>query len=227
MNLTVLNRKSLLWSVLCLCFVVLCTNAAHAQCLQDPVLVDLQTGRITGSNPLITAINPPLDSDGDGWLETVFSINVDKGCRCANIAVEYQGTPSGWTVNIGDSPTNNGFGGDSSGSPDSEAEAQVLDQALSVYNSFNPSIDPPGMVDRIFHQELALTNGAAKFVVCDQFLSYGQPYGVLQTPVIKRLYALPDPAISNSLIYAGFNRVVSGPGSRIGQGARRVTISLQ
>ncbi|HEV2704913.1 MAG TPA: hypothetical protein VGV59_03255 [Pyrinomonadaceae bacterium] len=190
-------------------------------------MVDLLTGKIIGSNPLITTTSAPTDSDGDGWLEAVFTINVDKGCRCANIAVEYEGTPSGWTVNIGDSPTNNGFGGDSSGSPDSEAEAQVLDQALSVYNSFNPSIDPPGTVDRIFHQELALTNGAAKFVVCDQYLSYGQPHGVLQTPAIKRLFALPDPAVGNSLIFAGFNRVVSGPGSRIGQGARRVTMSLQ
>ncbi len=227
MSLTLWNKKSLLWSALCFCFFLTCAGAAQAQCIDDPVTVDLRTGRIFGGNPLITAINTPFDSDGDGWLESVFSINVDKGCRCANITVEYEGTPSGWTVNIGDSPTNNGFGGDSAGSPDSEAEAQILDQALSVYNSFNPSTDPPGTVDRMFHQELALTNGAAKFVVCDQYLSYGQPHGILWTPAIKRLYALPDPAVGNSLIYAGFNRVISGPGSRTGSGARRVTISLQ
>jgi hypothetical protein len=227
MNLTISKRKLSLCFVLCFCFVMAGASAAQAQCVQDAVMVDLLTGTIIGNNPLITPSSPPADSNGDGWLEAVFTINVDRGCRCANIAVEYQGTPSGWTVNIGDSPTNNGFGGDS-GIPDAEAEAQVLDQALSVYNFHNPSIpDPPGMVDRMFHQELALTNGAAKFVVCDQFLSYGQPHGVLQTPVIRRLFALPDPAVGNSLIFAGFNRVVSGPGTRVGQGARRVTISLQ
>ena len=42
--------------------------------------------------------------------------------------------PQGWTVHIGDSPTNNGYGGDG-GSTSHDAEAQALNNVLSVYES--------------------------------------------------------------------------------------------
>lgn len=42
--------------------------------------------------------------------------------------------PQGWTVHIGDSPTNNGFGGDG-GSTSHDAEAHSFDNILSVYES--------------------------------------------------------------------------------------------
>lgn len=204
---------------------------AQSPCPQPliPCAIDLKTGLFTGAcqnSPLSFVVLPNEGGVNDGWKETVVKVNLGTGCTCANFVVEYEGTPTGWTVNIGDSPTNNGFGGDSSNLTISAAETQVLDQTMSVYSTGLA----PGVLDRLLTQDLALTDGAIKFVVKNQFLSLSQPHTVLQTPNSQLLYAIPDllpTSPDGSNIYAGFNRVVSGPGGRIGTGARRVSITLQ
>jgi hypothetical protein len=78
-------------------------------------------------------------------------------------------------------------------------------------------------------QHLALTNAALKFVVKNQFLSWGQPYSQLQTPATQNLFAIPDssvPVADQRAIYLGVNRVIAHTG-RTGCGARRVLISFQ
>jgi len=149
--------------------------------------------------------------------------------RVAHIAVAYEGKPFQWTINVGDSPTNNGFGGNS-GDPEHAAEIQVLEQVVSVYS--DPQI--PGKVDLILRQEVALTDGSLQFTVTDQKVTIGQPSVTLQTSVpTNLLFWLPDPKLSPQdpalyKIYAAFNRVVDnaavGSGGRIGCGARSATI---
>src|ERR671914_421200 len=48
-------------------------------------------------------------------------------CTQANIVVEYEGTPKLWSLNLGDSPTNDGHAGDA-GTTKHEAEAWILGQ---------------------------------------------------------------------------------------------------
>ena len=128
--------------------------------------------------------------------------------RTAYFTVEYEGTPWGWEVHIGDSPTNDGYGGNSGGA-EHAAEVQVLNQQLTVYN--DPKI--PGQVDNMLNQQLALTNGSLKFGIANEAIAVGQPRTVLATPVTQTLFQIPDSNLASndplrSMIYAGFNRVV-------------------
>lgn len=52
--------------------------------------------------------------------------------QTANFTVVYGSTPTGWHVNIGDSSTNNGGGGDA-GTQSNDAEMEVQGQVLSVF----------------------------------------------------------------------------------------------
>ncbi len=157
--------------------------------------------------------------------QALLKITIPEGCTEASIWVQYQGTPTGWTINLGDSPGNNGFGGDS-GEADSEAELQILDETLGVYS--NALV--PGIVDLLAQAELRLTDGALQIVARDQYVSWGQSFSWLDTANSGLLYALPDAGAATedqNTIYLGVNRVVSGPGDRTGCGVRRVLISFR
>lgn len=160
----------------------------------------------------------------EGWYEALLKIEIPAGCSQANIWVEYEGTPTDWTINVGDSPGNNGFGGDG-GQPDSEAELQVLGETLSVYSKGLG----PGIVDLLAEAHLALSNGALKIVVRNQYLSWGQPFAALDTSSSQLLFNIPDiVAAEPEAFFLGINRVVSNSPSlnRTGCGARRVVVSF-
>ncbi|MGR3220703.1 MAG: hypothetical protein ACUZ8H_12940, partial [Candidatus Anammoxibacter sp.] len=153
-------------------------------------------------------------------------------CADVKIVVEYEGTPSGWTVNLGDSSSNDGFGGGSGAVTENVAELQILDQTMTVFSS----AISPGVVEQLWKQDVSLTDSAIKLVVKNQFLSWGGPHGTLQTPNLLALYAIPDISVNpafeagvsdGSKIFLGINRVISGPGNRTGTGARRVMITLK
>jgi hypothetical protein len=52
------------------------------------------------------------DADKNGWYETVVELDLDpkRGCGCAVFRITYDGEASKHSVNIGDSPTNDGYG---------------------------------------------------------------------------------------------------------------------
>ena len=165
------------------------------------------------------------------WWEAHFKINLSTTPptppKTAYIVAEYQDTPSLWTVDIGDSPTDNGFGGGSDSRK--AAEVQVVDQLLSV---FDDNTGVPGQVDNMLTRQESLNNGSLKFTVTDQTLTIGPPWTRLWTPVTKLLYTLPDPAEDPALcpgkscIYAAFNHVIDTSTTRTGCGVRSVTISI-
>jgi len=171
------------------------------------------------SDPIvITADNPGCDTSF--WKAAVVQVDVPQGCTGVEVLVQYSGTPIGWTVDIGDSDTDNGFGGDAGSLPlGQNAEVQVLNQTLSVFTA----ADNPAGVDTIASHLLALKDGALQFVVKDQFVSWGQPYSSLSTPQLQQLFFLPSSG-GNRTIYVGLNRVVSPVNgqnlSRNGCGAR-------
>lgn len=174
---------------------------------------------------VITPDNPGCDVNF--WKAAVVQVDVPAECTGVLALVEYSGVPVGWTVNIGDSDTNNGFGGDAASQPTGQnAEVQVLNQTLSAYSA----ADNPAGVDTIASQHLALRDGALKFVVEDQFVSWGQPFSNLASPQLEQLFFLPatPPAGGNRTIYIGLNRVISPVNaqnlSRNGCGARHAIL---
>ncbi len=239
-----MNRSRLFLSAL-LAF-ALAGGTAFAQCTAGFFAIDLKScgGVATTGFSGVTltscgAVGLPANcpaSPTTNWKQALLRIALPTGCTQANVTIEYEGTPCGFTADLGDSSTNDGFGGGAGGTTLSCAEVQVLNSPLAagvgnpvstlgVYSSCQA-----GVVDNLANASLALTNGALKFTVKNQFLSWGEPATVLQTPNVKRLFQLPDtlgPGADGSTLYLGLNRVVSGPGGRIGYGARRAIISFQ
>lgn len=145
-------------------------------------------------------------------------------------------------MNLGNSPTNNGHGGDEGTTPNA-AEVQVLGRRLSVYTASRPV---QHRVDKLFEEALPPLGGrTVEFEVCDQVLVVqmlptahdpSPPDWRIETLNSKLLFSLgpeqknPDHETGRS-IYAAFNRVIhllSGAASRgrVGSGVRRVEITL-
>jgi hypothetical protein len=211
------------------------TPALAQNCPTGVFVLDLKTCQVTPATGLtgvsFHAACAPLSATpaiaacpaSANWKEAVLRIDIPAGCRQANAVVEYQGNAVSWTVNLGDSPTNDGHAGDG-GTTDNDAEAYILNETLFVANNgANP--DNP-----LYRQDLALTDSALKLAVKNQFFSWGQPYGFLQTPNSKGLFAIPDPlvpATDRRVVYLGLNRVITGRADRKGCGARRAMVSFQ
>lgn len=218
-------------TALCLFLSGLSAAAAQAACPTNPFFIDLKTGFSSAIAPAaqvsfkLPLANSPVAGCG-GWKDAVLKINL-KDCTQANIVVEFEGVPKLWTVNLGDSPTNDGFAGDSGTTPN-DAELWIVGEDLSVANGG----DVPGTVNNpIAAQDLSLNNGALKFVVKNQFVSWSQPHTFVSTPATKQIFAIPDTAAGTgdpgAFIYLGLNQVINGRADRKGCGARRALITLQ
>lgn len=229
-------RKSMLHLLLCALVLAAAPAAVQAQCPTGLVGLDLKTGIGYNVAPLpagtvgftptgaLSAV-PVSASCPAGWKKAALKIVIPAGCTQANVVVDFEGTPKSWSVNLGDSPTNDGFAGDG-GTTDNDAELWILGEDLSVANGGSAAaINNPLVL-----QHLALTNGSIKFAVKNQFVSWGNPYGFVTSPASKFLFAIPDttvPAADQRAIYLGLNRVIVDRADRIGCGARRVLISFQ
>ncbi|NLI76090.1 MAG: hypothetical protein GX442_06565 [Candidatus Riflebacteria bacterium] len=144
----------------------------------------------------------------------------------ARFEVLYGDQASGWTVNIGDSPSNNGWGGDSSDQT-RDSELQVLDGALTVI------CDDVGLAALKDKNLLALPDFArpgdtVTFEVENNRLVYWNNRGSegnVDSPYLFCLAGQDDKeGPVNYDLFAGFNRVVQG--GRTGTGVKRVRITL-
>lgn len=191
------------------------------------------------------------DSNKDGWWETVLAIALDpaKDCGCAQVKVFYGGPSRIFSLNLGDSPTNDGFGGDAGTTFDS-AEVQIQDNVLSVFSGEGPA-GRRSRIQRLYTMELPPMAGrTVQFDICDQSLDFALPAGpgpaappirwTLQTLNTGLLFSLAPRTHSEEAgartaqdhaIYAAFNRVIhvaDGTPSRdrFGSGVRRVELTL-
>jgi hypothetical protein len=231
-------RRFLIQSVLCSLMAV-AAPAVHAQCPAGIVTLDLKTGTVFISPALASYFSyanagsltaAPVVAGcpaAAGWKMAALKVVLPPTCTQANVVVEYEGQPFGWSTHIGDSLTNDGHAGDA-GTTEREAEIWVFNENLSLAAA--NLLVPLGIDNPLTTQHLSLTNAALKFVVKDQFVSWGQPYGFVQMPATRNLFSIPDltvPAADQRAIYLGLNRVIHGPGARTGCGARRVLVTLQ
>jgi hypothetical protein len=197
---------------------------------------DLETGRGRIMSPQVSLMTRPEDSDGDGFFETVLKVNLDPtlGYTKMNVLLDYRGVPRGFTLNIGDSATNDGGGGDG-WTQQRDAEMQVQDQMMSVFASDLGG--SPLAATRLSQTVMGVQDGGLKVSVADMFLSHGSPYSEMDfsdcPPGADLLYALngqPDTeGLVNYDIYVGLNRVIFGApfNGRIGSGLSKVYITLE
>jgi hypothetical protein len=177
------------------------------------------------------------DADANGWHEVVLQLDLDpaRGCSCVVFRIAYEGTPSGHTVNIGDSATNDGYGGDA-WSTRFDAELLVSQSDLEAFGAERRQSPAE---TRIFGlRGLPLADRVLELEVCDQSLRYsvGELNGFFNTYASQELLALrpstkAKKAGADSRIYAAFNRVIHRRAGRpahdrFGSGVRWVEIAV-
>lgn len=182
-----------------------------------------------------------------GTKQGLFNINMAAGYTKLTMSVMFK-DPNGWVLNVGDSSTNNGYGGDRA-TFYNDAEMQIVNTNMSGYfnqfnfldpytNSCTPSCNPyplPYPYPSFSMNRVLLPTGTtiAKFVIKDQFFNANfsatnVPF-TLQNPYFLRLIGkdLEQPSgLNDKIWYAGVNRVIYGPGARIGKGALRIWFYL-
>jgi hypothetical protein len=240
-----------------------CSTLAGAQCpvgASGPCAIDLRgenTPRLSRSCSddawkTHLAFELPdrfADADANGWHETVLQIDVDpkRGCGCVVFRITYEGEPRGFSVNIGDSPTNDGYGGDE-WSTRFDAELEIVRRDLTAFGSERPGA--PADLQIFGMRALPIAGRVLELEVCDQSIRFAiDPEGsrdherafngFFHTHHSRDLFTIrpsagPDKSSGDqpdSRIYAAFNRVIHRRAGRpaqdrFGSGVRRVEISL-
>lgn len=232
------RRKAFTAAVLTL-LLGLAARPAAAQCAPYICYLDLATGGFICPNAsvyTVLQVHPTINTAYNPTCvlgqskSAVVRIDLPIECLGVNAVVEYSGSPEGFSFVLGDSETNDGFGGDAGSVPVGQnAELQVLDNQVSVYNA----AANPAELEQLAVSSLALRDGALNVVVRNQFVSFSQPYQSLSTPDLQRLFFLPPSPASpdNRTLYVGINRVIAPINGanvdRNGCGARRVIFSLR
>jgi hypothetical protein len=117
--------------------------------------------------------------------------------------------PTGWLINIGNSITNNGYGGDS-GSQSNDSELQIVNGTMCVYcNDY-------GSGRLLFsEQNCATPNGKIRIEISDNTVTYyNYQTKITKTWTSPYIFALngqsDDAGPVNYVIYTGINRVIDG-----------------
>lgn len=207
--------------------------------------INLKNGTYTGnfSNNFVRFVQSPT-AGVDGYYETVLKITLDPNYLFtqAIFDIKYDARPNGMTVNIGDSATNNGHGGDGS-TQNNDAEMQIgvtpTDPSISAalrndmivygndyFHNGNPLLE---VSDIVTANNTTSTAKLVSLVVSNQYLQWNNNNGVSGFMNSPFLYALAGQADGegpvNYDIFAGFNRSIGSP-DRWGTGVSEVTITL-
>jgi hypothetical protein len=192
-----------------------------AQLPSNECLIDLENNTHTCQNlSAITFVSPPNNH------QSLAKITLDPSYGYTKVIfdVTYSTQPIGWTVNIGDSPSNNGFGGDA-GDTWNSAEMQILNSRMSIYSLNLGPANAPNLlnVDNLVNQ-----GDTISLEVSNHRLAWSSPNTTdkLESPQLYVLDGTPD-TLRNQVdydIYAAFNRVIGSSAS--GSGVSTVHIKL-
>lgn len=185
--------------------------------------------------PFLNFIVPPEDSNNDSWLEAVIKINlndpsINNPYDAVEFQIEYDADPLGMTnVNIGDSQTNNGGGGDG-GTQSNDAELNIGRQEGDVKDLFIFAHDnAPSPLLKSVPGFVPGQGSQINVTVKNDFLAWNNNQGISGSLSSPFLYALNGQSDSegpvNYNIFAAFNRVIAGR-YRLGSGVGKVTVRL-
>jgi hypothetical protein len=211
-------------------------SANPAQAFDLVYSIDLKNGiYTTPPAPFISYVSLPT-LGANGYYETVLKINLNDPAisnpyNKATFSITYDKNPSGFTLDIGDSITDNAGGGDSATqSNDSEVwiEEDVYKIASNDYNDrYNPNNPYPYYT--VINNFVPQGGGNITLGVANEFTSWNNNNGVsgsLSSPYIFALNGQADnEGPINYDVFAAFNRVVDG-NYRNGEGLSAVTIHL-
>ncbi|HSU84894.1 MAG TPA: hypothetical protein VLR69_20950, partial [Thermoanaerobaculia bacterium] len=158
---------------------------------------------------------------------TVLALTLDpltSGFVQARFDVTYNAEPSGWTVNIGDSATDDGGGGDAA-TQSNDAELQVFGRQFTLLG--NDDSVPSKTLQ--FIDGFAANGKTVSFTVSNDRVDWITAAGAAGTVTSPFLFALDGQVDRegpvNYDIYAAFNRVI-GDAGRSGSGVSQVVITL-
>ena len=194
----------------------------------DECIIDLENNTHTCQDiSAISFVSQPANH------QAVVKINLDPDSydyTKAVFEVTYNAEPDGWTVDICDSKSCNGYGGDG-GDTSNAAEVEVIDTSFNAYrNTLHGHPDDTGEPLKLFTKNsLEITQGTTvSLEISDERVGWDFPNEQGESES-DRLFTLngqtPTYGTVNYDIYAAFNRVISGT-YRNGSGAKSVLIKL-
>lgn len=213
-----------------------CTISAHlkndiAALQENYVELDLNYGFVRGYSPYIDFLESPTTPKNKKCSsQAVIKIDFSGKYKGAKIFLEYGDKPRLWSLDISDSPTGDGYGGDN-GTTSNMAEVQIHNKQLRIYGN-----SLPGYLD-------ASSNGGLLLQLVDNIVKKGTRLhldlsderlewthnGKKQYLESKFLFTLTGQDTQHGereqYVYIGFNRVVHGA-HRHGSGLCHVAISL-
>jgi hypothetical protein len=149
----------------------------------------------------------------------------------ATFKVKYSTIAEGWTVNIGDSESNNGYRGDAA-HQSNDAEMQILRSSLESPNAltvYGNDYRPEEELNPLLQYTLKGDRPNITLTVKNQFFGW-ERRGNIGKMKSEFLYALDgqldDEGPENYDVYAAFNRTI-GNASRDGKGVGKVIIELK
>lgn len=183
-----------------------------------------------GGLPVVSMVQTPSGGQAVAKITTkITPVIAGQSWSLPNVSfrVTYGSTPTGWTVNIGDSSTNDGYGGDS-GTQSNDAEMQIVNSSMMVYgNDYNT---PPG--GGLFPSGKSLALNAqynVTLTVRNNYLgweNYACSNCSITSPFLYALDGRPDiEGPINYDIYAAFNRTIYDS-TRSGTGVSTVQITF-
>lgn len=211
---------------------VLYVVCGYVICLDDNVVhLDLKDGVVRGYSPYISFITSPTTNPGTECdKKVVLEIDFSGKYRGAKIFLNYAERPRLWTLDISDSPTGDGYGGDN-GTTSNMAETQIHNKQLRIYgNSLSGYMDASangGLLIKTV-ENFARKGSRVKVDISDERVEW-KSKEVKDFIESKFLYTLSGQetlyGAQEQKVYVGFNRVVAGE-FRSGTGLCQATIEL-
>jgi hypothetical protein len=161
----------------------------------------------------------PFDID---WSQSRFTVEMPTRSSRLQLSANIC-DPAGWTLHVGDSPSNNGFGGDA-GEFTNDAELHFVDTGLAIYGS-DRSVDAPGHVRQ--YEDVLAASGCTAVVldIGDAYLSTSPVCAIDQSSDLFRLDADDIEGSPDRRWYVGMNRAYASSG-RSGSGLRQLQVCI-
>ena len=195
------------------------------------VQIDLQRAIVRGYSPYVSFIKSPVRvSKNPCSAQAVLKIDFSKTYQGAKLLLHYGRSPRLWTLDVSDSPTGDGYGGDA-GTTSNMAEVQIHNRQMRIYGNVLPGyLDASSNGGLLIRTIDGFVNKNSKAIldISDERLQWtrGNINDFLESKFLFTLNGQETVygAVEHNL-YIGFNRVISG-NFRNGSGLCSATIQL-